>query len=410
MPSPRDFRLFWGSDAINQFGTAVSSFVLPVVAIEALDASEFQVGLLAAAGMAAFLLIGLPAGVYIDRLRKRPLLMWTTTGRALLFATVPVAAWLGGLTYLHLLLAALAAGVLTVFFEVASQAYLPALVLRGELSQANSRLVSTQQVARLSGRPLSGPMVQFLGNANAVLAISISYLASALLLRGIRLVEQPVEPRERALRAEMAEGLRFVFGHPLLRPTVLCTTSFNLANGIWVAVNLLFLLHDLALSPTAAAVLLGLGSAGGALVGLLTARLARIGQVRLIWLSMLVTQPAWVLIPLAEPDWRLSLFAVGTLITSMGVVVYNVAQVSLRQALCPDRLQGRMNASVRFLAWGAMPVGALAGGALAEWIGVRNTLWVASVGMILSVLWVVLSPLRSMRDVAQVTAVDQPLK
>ncbi|WP_158840308.1 MFS transporter [Saccharothrix deserti] len=407
MASRRDFRLFWGNDSLNQFGTAVSSFVLPLVAIEALDASEFQVGLLNAAGMAAFLFIGLPAGVYIDRLRKRPLLMWTTTGRALLFATVPVAAWLGGLTYLHLVLAALAAGVLTVFFEVASQAYLPALVPRGELSHANSRLVSTQQVARLFGRPLSGPLVQFLGSANAVLAISFSYLTSVLLLRGIRLVEEPVEPRKRELRAEMAEGLRFVFGHPLLRPTVLCTTSFNLSYGMWTAVNLLFLLRDLELTPTAAAVLLGLGGAGGALGGLLTGWLAGVGQVRLIWLSMVVTQPAWLLVPLAEPGWRLALFAIGTVVTLMGAVAYNVAQVSLRQALCPDRLLGRMNGSARCLVWGAAAVGALAGGALAEWVGVRNTLWVAAAGMILSVLWVVLSPLRQMRDVPRITNVER---
>lgn len=407
MPLARDFRLFWGSDAANQFGTAVYTFVLPVVAIEALGASAFQVGLLTAASTAAFLVVGLPVGVYVDRARKRPVLVRSTVGRAVVLATVPVAAWLGDLTYVHLLLAALVAGVLTVFFEVASQAYLPTLVDRDGLARANGRLVSTQQVARLSGRPLSGPVVQLLGSANAVLAITASFVASALLLRGMRAPERAVEPRERALWADMAEGLRFVFRHPLLRPVVLCTTSFNLTNAMWGAVTVLFLLRDLALSTTAAAALLGVGSAGGVLAGLLAGRLARFGQVRLVWLSMLVTQPTWVLVPLAEPGWRVVLFAVGTLVTSAGVVVYNISQVSLRQALCPERLQGRMNASVRFLSWGAMPVGGVAGGALAEWVGVRATLWVASAGMILSVLWVVLSPLRSMRDVPVITSVDR---
>ncbi|QFZ17487.1 MFS transporter [Saccharothrix syringae] len=406
MPLSRDFRLFWGSDAANQFGTAVSSFVLPVVAIEALDASEFQVGLLNAAGMAAFLLIGLPAGAYVDRLRKRPLMGWSTAGRALLLLGVPVAAWLGGLTYAHLLLTALLVGVLTVFFEVGAQAYLPALVDRGLLVGANNRLVSVQQVARLTGRPVSGPLVQVLGGANAVLAISACYLASAVLLRGVRVVERPAGPRRRALGAEVAEGLRFVFGHPLVRPTALCTASFNLTNAVWGAVNVLFLLRDLDLPPAAASLLLGVGSAGGALAGLFVGRLVRVGQVRLVWLSLVCTQPAWVLIPLTRPDWRIALFAVGTAIASAGIVVYNVAQVSLRQALCPDHLLGRMNASIRFLAWGSIPLGALAGGALAGWIGVRGTLWVAAAGMVASVLWLVLSPLRAMRDVPEVTTVE----
>lgn len=398
MPLPRDFRLFWGADAVNQFGTAVYTFVLPVVAIEALDASAFQVGVLTAAGTAAFLVIGLPVGVYVDRVRKRPVLVAATVGRASLLATVPVAAWLDRLTYAHVLLAALGAGLLTVFFEVASQAYLPTLVTRDALTGANGRLVSTQQVARLSGRPLSGPLVQVLGSATAVLAITVSFLASGLLLTAMRTPERAVAPRKRAVRADMAEGLRFVFGHPLLRPVAWCTMSFNLANAMWGAVNVLFLLRDLALPTAAAAVLLGVGSAGGAVAGLVAGRLAALGQVRLVWLSLLVTQPAWVLVPIAGPGWRVALFAVGTLVTSAGVVVYNVAQVSLRQALCPDRLLGRMNASIRFLTWGAMPVGAVAGGALAEWVGVRGTLWVASAGMVLSVIWVLLSPLRSMRD------------
>ncbi|MFD7658977.1 MFS transporter [Actinosynnema sp. NPDC059797] len=408
MPPSRDFRLFWGSDAAAQFGTAVSTFVLPAVAIEVLGASEFQVGLLNAAGMAAFLLIGLPAGVYVDRLRKRPLLAWSTTGRALVLATVPVAGWLGGLTFAHLVLAALLAGVLTVFFEVASQAYLPTLVDRGGLTGANTRLVAVQQVARLTGRPVSGPLVQFLGGANPVLAICASYLVGAWLLRGVRAVERPVEPRARALRAEMAEGLRFVFGHPLLRPTALCTISFNLMNAVWGAVNLLFLLRDLDLPPAAAGLLLGVGGVGGALTGLAVGRLAaRLGPVRLLWVPAACTQPAWVLVPLTQPDWRLALFGLGTAVSAAGIVVYNVAQVSLRQALCPDHLLGRMNASIRFLAWGSIPLGALAGGALAGWIGVRGTVWVASAGMAASVLWLVLSPLRRVRDVSEVTTVDR---
>lgn len=165
---------------------------------------------------------------------------------------------------------------------------------------------------------------------------------------------------------------------------VLCTTTFNLANGVWSALNVVFLVRVLDLPAGVAALLLGVCSAGGVVAGLFVGRLARLGGRRLVWLSLVCTRPAWLVVPWAEHGW---VVAVGVFVPTMGVLVYNVAQVSLRQSVCPDRLMGRMNASIRFLAWGAMPLGALLGGALAEWVGVRGGLWVASVGMVLAVGW-----------------------
>ncbi|MFI9817210.1 MFS transporter [Saccharothrix variisporea] len=383
--------MFWGSDTVNQFGSAVSVFALPLVAVE-MGASEFALGVLTAAGTAAFLLVGLPVGVLVDRVRRRPVQLWATVGRAVLLASVPVVGWLGGLAYGYLLAVALLVGVLTVFFEVASLSSLPALVPRAELSTANSRLMSTQQVGRLAGKPLAGLVAEVFGSVNSLFVIAASFTSSAVLLGAMKGAEPVPDGRRKNVWADMGEGLRFVFGHPLLRPLVLCTTSFNLANGVWSALNVVFLVRVLDLSPGVAALLLGVGSAGGAVAALFVGRLARLGSARLVWLSMVCTQPAWLLVPWAEHGW---VVAVGSFVPTMGVLVYNVAQVSLRQSLCPDRLMGRMNASIRFLGWGAMPVGAVLGGALAEWVGVRGGLWVASAGMVAAVGWVLLSPLRA---------------
>ncbi|MEU7528312.1 MFS transporter [Saccharothrix sp. NPDC042600] len=388
----RDFRLFWGSDTVSQFGSAVSVFALPLVAVE-MGVSEFAIGLLTAAGMAAFLLVGLPVGVFVDRVRRRPVQVWGNAGRAAALASVPLVGWFGGLSFEYLLAVALLVGVLSVFVEVAALSYLTALVPRAELSAANSRMMATQQVARLSGKPLAGVFAEVFGAVGSLFAVTASFAVSGALLGRVRTPEPVPEPARRRVWADMGEGLRFVFGHALLRPLVLCTTTFNLANGVWSALNVVFLVRVLDLPAGVAALLLGVGSAGGAVAGLFVGRLS--GR-RLVWSSLVCTQPAWLVVPWAEHGW---VVAAGCFVATMGVLVYNVAQVSLRQALCPDRLMGRMNASIRFLAWGAMPVGALLGGALAEWVGVRGGLWVASVGMVLAVGWVLASPLRASEGV-----------
>lgn len=386
----RDFRLFWGSDTVNQFGSAVSVFALPLVAVE-MGVSEFAVALLTASGMAAFLVVGLPVGVFVDRVRRRPVQVWGNFGRAVVLASVPVVGWLGGMSFGYLLGAALLVGVLSVFVEVAALSYVTVLVPRAELSAANSRLMATQQVARLSGKPLAGVFAEVFGAVGGLFAVTASFGLSGGLLSRIRTPESVPEVARRRVWADMGEGLRFVFGHGLLRPLVLCTTTFNLANGVWSALNVVFLVRVLDLPAGVAALLLGVCSAGGVVAGLFVGRLARLGGRRLVWLSLVCTQPAWLVVPWAEHGW---VVAVGVFVPTMGVLVYNVAQVSLRQSVCPDRLMGRMNASIRFLAWGAMPLGALLGGALAEWVGVRGGLWVASVGMVLAVGWVLVSPLR----------------
>lgn len=395
-----DFRRLWAGQTISQFGSAVSTVALPLVAVTLLAASPLQVGLLTAAGTAGFLLVGLPSGAWVDRMRRRPLMIRMDLTRAAVLATVPAAWWLGVLSLPQLLLTALAVGVATVFFDVAYQSYLPSLVGTGQLVEGNGKLETSHALSEVAGRPLGGAMVQVLGAASAVLADVASYLVSALCLRRIRTVEpEPVRAEHPDLRREIGEGLRYVLGHPLLRPITACTGTANLFGGVTSAMTVLFLSRELDLSAGAIGLLLGAGGVGGVLGAVSSAWWIRgLGQARTIWLLPLLTWPLGVLQVLAGPGWGLAAFVVGAMALGYSVVVYNVAQVSFRQSICPERLLGRMNASIRFLVWGTMPLGGLLGGVLGQWIGIRSAFAVGLVGEVLAVLWVVASPLRTLRD------------
>ncbi|MGM1065355.1 MFS transporter [Saccharothrix sp. Mg75] len=394
--SHRDFRLLWVGDTVSQFGATIGRTVLPLLAVGALAATPFQMGVLSAAGSAAFLLIGLPAGVWVDRMSRRPVMLVSDVARAALLLSVPAAWWLGALTLAHLVVVALLVGAATVMFDVAYQSYLPALVGREQLVEGNSKLESSRAVAEVSGPALAGGVAQAVGAAVGVLATGAGYLVSALFLLRIRTAEPvPARAGRTGLRHEVAEGLRFVFGHPSLRAIVACTGTANFFGGIAAAVTVLFLVRELGLSEGVVGVLLSAGGAGGVLGALTMGRWhARFGPITPIWLSALVTFPFGLLIPLGAPDWRLVLVALGEAVVGYGVIVYNVAQLSYRQSICPDHLLGRMNASIRFVVWGALPLGGLAGGALGTGVGVTAALWVAMAGQALSALWVVLSPLR----------------
>ncbi|MDI5979962.1 MFS transporter [Amycolatopsis magusensis] len=403
-----DFRRLWAGDTASQLGTFVGHTVLPLIAATVLAASPFEMGVLTAAETLAFLLLGLPAGAWVDRFRRRPLMLRADFARAALLLSVPLAWWAGVLTLTQLVVVALLTGVCTVFFDVAYQSYLPSLVGRDQLLEGNAKLQSSQSVSQVAGPGIGGVLAQLFGPAYAVLVTGLGFLTSALCLLRIRRVEpEPVPHENPKLSAQIAEGLRFVFGNPTLRAITSATATANLANGIFLAVEMLFLTRTLGLSAAAVGALLAVGGAGSVL-GALTSGLVnrRIGQARAIWLVPLLTWPAHLLVPLAAPGWRIAFVVVGLVLFGYGVIVYNVAQVSYRQAICPDRLLGRMNASVRFVVWGVLPLGSMLGGALGEVMGIRNTLWVAGALEALAVLWVVTSPLRRLRDIPQTAAVQ----
>lgn len=397
----RDFRLLWAGESVSELGSQVSTLAVPLVAVRLLQASTLAVGVLSAASTAGFLVVGLPAGAWVDRLRRRRVMLLADLVRMLAFASVPALYALGALSMVQLLLVALAAGVCTVFFDVAYQSHLPSLVGTEHLVEGNAKLVGSSQVAQIAGPGLAGALVQAIGGVFAIAVDAGSFLASALALVRLRAPdERPREPRaaRQPLRQEIAEGVRFVAFQPVLRAVALTAAWSNLFSGVMTAVEVVFLVRVVHASPAVIGLLfaaVGVGGLGGAFVA---SRLARsIGGVRATLLGALLGAGA-LLIPLTAPGPGLALFATGYAVAAFGTTVFNVNQVSFRQRLCPPGMLGRMNATMRVVAWGTMPVGALLGGALGVAIGLRPALWVAAAGESVAAGWLLASPMRRLRD------------
>ena len=396
-----DFRRLWAGETVSELGSQVTVLAVPLLAVRVLHATTFEVGALAAASTAAFLLVGLPAGAWVDRLRRRPVMIAADLGRLLALGSVPVAAAAGVLGLAQLYIVTLVAGVLTVFFDVAYQSYLPSLVGRENLVEGNAKLTGTAQVAQVAGPSLAGGLVQALGAAYAVAVDAGSFVVSAIAVGAIRAREVPPpvpEGGHAKLRRDIAEGLRFVFGHRLLRAIAATTATSNLFSGIQLAVEVVFLVRVVHAAPGIIGLLFAGGGVGGVLAAVVAGRVARrIGGVRAAFAGIFATAGG-LLIPLTTRGAGLALFAAGTFANSFGAVLYNVNQVSFRQRLCPERLLGRMNATMRFVVWGVLPIGALAGGAIGSALGTRTTLWLAAGGGTLAGGWLLASPMRHMRD------------
>ena len=334
----------------------------------------------------------------------RPLMLWCDVARMVLLGCVPLVALLGPVPLWQLFAVALGVGALSVLFDVSYQSYLPTLLPTRQLVDGNGKLGTTDAFAHFVGPSLGGALVGLLGAARAVAVDAASYALSTVSLALIRVPEPgaehaPGKPRI-GFREAMAEGLRFVVRHPILRRIVACTATANLFSGALSAVEVVFLVRTLHATPTVVGLVLSLAALGGLVGGLLSGRLARrIGSARIIWVSMLAPAPLFFLMPLARPGWGVLLYSVGWASFSASGTVYNTAQVSYRQSICPPELLGRMNASVRWIVWGTLPLGSLLGGVLGTWIGVRATLWLCVPGACAAGLWLLSSPLRTMRDV-----------
>jgi MFS family permease len=398
----RDFHLLWGGETVSQVGSQVSQLALPLVAVTTLHATVFQVGLLEAASTLAFLLVGLPAGAWVDRLRRRPVLIAADLGRMLAFGSIPVTAAVGLLSKVQLYVVALVGGVLTVFFDVAYQSYLPALVGRDKLVESNARLQTSESLAQVAGPTVAGWLVQAVGGPYAVAVDAGSFAVSAGAVGAIGTPETTPTRGSRgrgALRREIGEGLRFVVRHPILRAIAGTTSTANLFGNIGMAVAVVFLVRSVHLRSGEIGLLFAAGAVGGVLGALSAAYLARkAGGARITIAGIAVGGVGGLLLPLTHGGGAAGFFAAGMFFNSLGAVVYNVNQVSFRQRLCPPELLGRMNASMRFVVWGTIPIGGVLGGTLGTAIGTRSTLWVSAAGSFLALIWLLASPLRAARD------------
>jgi predicted MFS family arabinose efflux permease len=375
----RDFRLLWTGETISQAGTALANVLVPLLAVTVLRASTFDVAALTAAAYLPWLVVGLPAGAWVDRWPLRRLMIVCDVVSAALFAILPVAAWLGVLAFWQLAVVVLLAGVANVFFATAYQVYLPSLVAAGDLVEGNAKLQGSASAALIGGRAAAGAAAQAVGSAAALLLNAGSFLVSAACLLRIGATESTRVVRETrsTIRAEVAQGVRFVAGDPYLRPITAYAIAGNLIYSGYNALIVLFLVRVAGFGSAAVGLLMAAAGVGGITGALVTRRLcARLGSARVLIL-VAVANSAVLVVPLTHPGYRAIWFIAGAVVTNAGVLAGNIVVAAFRQGYCPPEMLGRVVACMRFLGFGAIPAGALLAGALGTALGVRDALWIA---------------------------------
>ncbi len=404
-----DFRRLWVGETISQFGSQVSLLAIPYLATVLLRASALEVALLGAIQFLPFVLFALPAGAWLDRMRRRPVLVVGDLARVVALSTIPPAWALGVLSIWQLYLVGFVVGTATVLFDVAYQSYLPVLVERDELVEGNGKLQASEAAAQVVGPGLGGGLIGAVGAPLAVVADALSYLASAAFVLRIRRPEPHPEAERRAaglarepLRRQVAEGLVFVLRNPYLRAVAGATSSSNLFSNVLFAVLPVYLYRELGLSATTVGVIFGVGALGALAGALAASRIAgRVGLGPAIIGSIAIGGPGALLLPAAPLQSPVLWIVASVAIVGFTGVVYNINQVSFRQAITPIGIQARMNATMRFLVWGTIPLGAVIGGALATVTSVHTAIWVGAVGLCLPFLSVLLSPVRTLRSVPE---------
>jgi len=401
-----EFLKLWSAETISQFGTQVSQLALPLIAAVILKVDAFQFGLLNTIEFLPFILLSLPAGVWVDRLRRRPILIAGDIGRGLALASIPIAFALNALTIWQLYIVGFTVGCLTVFFDVAYQSYLPSLVDRDDILEGNAKLEISRSGAQIAGPGVAGFVIGIVSAPIAIVLDSLSYFASAAFVFRIRKGEPPVvRPEYRdggkgpSMRSEIAAGLRYVLTHPYLRSIAACTGTSNLFSNIGFGILILYLVRPpLNLTAAQLGVAFSVGSVGFLAGALLANRIGgRLGVGPTIIGSAILFGPSFILVALAPASDALPWVIAAIFLGSFGGAVYNINQVSLRQAITPPRMQGRMNATMRFIVWGTIPIGAMLGGFLGNAIGLHPTIWIGAIGGIFSFLPLLIGPVRSLK-------------
>ena len=404
-----DFLKLWSAETISQVGTQVSLLAIPLVAINILDASPFEVGLLGTIEFLPFILFALPAGAWVDRLRRRPILVGADLGRAVSLASIPIAFVFDALTIWQLYVVGFVNGVMTVFFDVAYQSYLPSLVERDQIVEGNSKLETSRSIAQIGGPGIGGVLVGLVTTPLAILVDAISFVGSALFVFAIR-KHEPAPDRHRdehgrargSMRVEVADGLRYVVGHPYLRSIAAATGWSNLFGTMAFAIVLVYYVRTLGLGPETIGFVFALGNAGTLVGALVAGRIGRrVGVGPAIVGSMAASGPGILLLGLAPVEAPLPFLVASGFVFGFCALVYNINQVSFRQAVTPTAMQGRMNATMRFIVWGTIPVGMMLGGFLGGAIGLRETILIGGIGSLFAFVPLLIGPLRHLREMPE---------
>jgi MFS family permease len=410
-----DYMKIWSAASISLMGTQVSQIAIPFIAVVVLKAPVFQVALLGTMEMLPFILFALPAGAWLDRVRRQPVLIAGDVGRAVALVSIPIAYSLGIMTIWQLYAVGFVTGILTVLFDVADQSYLPVLLEADDLVEGNAKLQISASAAQIVGPGLGGGLIALVAAPFAVVVDAASFVVSGGLISLIRKRETKPERKVGAdgshtsLRHEIAEGLQYVLGDRHLRMIAASTGTSNFGSSIAFAVFPVFAYAELRLSPGLVGAAFGLGGVGVLIAAVVAAPLAkRFGVGPVIVASIFLCGPGTLLMVFL-PSTALvagALLLSWQLIIGFAGTVYNVNQVSFRQAITPIDIQGRMNATMRFTVWGTVPIGLVAGGILGSFLPLRATVLIGGIIESTAFLWVLASPVRSLREIPKVNRAE----
>ena len=407
------FLRLWAGETISHLGSSFSGLAMPIVAIQLLNAGPMEIALINLADFLPFLLFGLLIGALVDRLPRRGILIVGDLGRALLLLTIPIAFALDALSIPQLVVVGFLLGTLTVFFDVAYQAYLPSLIPKEDLVDGNSKLELSRSAAGLLGPSLAGALIAIVKAPAAVIIDAISFALSALFIFSIKPKHEnvaelndsaapPASTPRASLRSDIVAGLRYVFGHPTLRTIGGATATSNLFGGIAGTVQMLFAYNVLGLSVAYVGFAATLGSAGGLLSAVFADRISkRLGVGRTIVLTIPLGGPMLAALAFCQPGndmLNAVVFGGGFFAMAASGTLYNINQVSLRQALTPPEMSGRMNATMRWFVWGTIPIGALLGGIIGTNLGLREALIIGGIGGTLAFIPLLFGPVWKIKE------------
>ena len=404
-----DFLKLWTAETVSVFGSAITQLALPLIAATILKVTPLEFGLLTTIEFLPFILLSLPAGVWVDRLRRRPILIVGDLGRALAIASIPVAFYFDALTIWQLYIVGFVNGCLTVFFDVAWQSYLPSVVERDQLVEGTSKLQITQSAAQILGPGMAGILIGALKAPFAMILDSASYVVSAIFVFFIRRPEPPVVKHDEAvhgpkpsMRQEVAHGLHYVLGHRWLRSIAATTGTSNFFGNVFGAILILYLTQERGLSAQTIGFAFSIGAIGFLVGALTTTRLTnRLGVGRMLVLSAFGFSLAGLPVALAPDALIAPAVSLSMILGGFCGVAWNINQVSLRQAITQPRMQGRMNATMRFIVWGTIPLGSIVSGVLGNTIGLQATIWVGAIGSLVAFVPVAISSVRHIQTMPE---------
>lgn len=397
----RDFRLLWIGETTSKFGSAITGVALPLVAVTTLHAGPIAMGILTACSWLPMLILGLPAGAWVDRWPRRTVMITCNAAALVLLASVPVIYWLGMLSIGYLLFVAVASGIGAVFFGPAYGAYLPSLVDDDDLGEANAKLDGSAQVAFMSGAGVAGIIAQIFGAITGLLLDALTYVAAVVCLSSIRKPEPRPEPPTvpTTIRQDIAAGIRYLIREPYLRVIALCAGVENLILSGVLALLVLFLVNTVAVAPGVVGVLLIADSLGGLAGAIIAIRVTRwLGTARALILIAIATAPFGLLIPLTTKGFGLTFFLVGMGVPAAGMVACGIISATFRQRYCPQDMQGRISTTAMVIVYGSMPIGAVIGGVLAAALDTTTALWIMLAALAAAKFLRFLGPIKNSRD------------